>query len=686
MNKIRTRIPQLLVVCANRRPYSLQTDAKRLVQRCKQLRDGISWEREKGCVNWPGQSKLFSEFLYDSLHALSDECASSVSEENVRQVSVARISAKAYSAMPSNLREMMLDDVQKILESILYEMEESIVPSVPSAIDDRRDENLDSQLQQQLVPIVFDCESSGLSRRRDHVVEIAAKNLQTGEEFSTLVRLPDGASMHPSAEKVTGITTESMQDDALPTFESAIQIFLEFLKQQQSNRPKDSRVVLVGHNVFAFDIPLLLNRMAELGNVQFPSDLLFMDTLGIAKNVLPGLGSYKLTAIYETITGDSAQVAHRAMADVELTSVVLKALLLRIMQRSVRNHDSLSHITKMSDYDLCRIFFGNDMLCKSVMLKSPEDFLAVNQVRKGDQDGDSADNPKSSQKYFTGIVKQEELARLGKSMADHELLSGDHADETQYKGLLEDRLKQGSSLMAHTRVLVRNLKGVFTKKELKNLDQMKIETVRDLLYCFPRRYLVSSVGSPPSPLTDEEQAILVPVYIEQKAINRGANWSMLRLGLRCLKMEDLEDMQKAMAYMHERPLLEYKVFRKGRSAAWTINKEYERYGNKTIVIYITARVQRTANGTFAVKDQQLTELGASEFASLQQQSHYVRPIYPQKLGISSQFVREAVEKIFKYLDGIRFGSQYPISGNVDQSFSVLPLLEAIKVRLKVLYL
>jgi hypothetical protein len=148
-------------------------------------------------------------------------------------------------------------------------------------------------------------------------------------------------------------------------------------------------------------------------------------------------------------------------------------------------------------------------------------------------------------------------------------------------------------------------------------------------------------------------------------------------------MEDLEDMQKAMAAMHERPLLEYKVFRKGRSAAWAINKEHERYRNKPMVIYITARVQRTANGTFTVKDQQLTELGASEFASLQQQSHYVRPIYPQKLGISSQFVQESVKKMLRYLEGISFGDQYHISDTMDQGPSILPLLEAIQVSLEI---
>ena len=175
----------------------------------------------------------------------------------------------------------------------------------------------------------------------------------------------------------------------------------------------------------------------------------------------------------------------------------------------------------------------------------------------------------------------------------------------------------------------------------------------------------------------------MPVYIEQKTINRGANWSMLRLGLRCLKMEDLEDMQKAMAAMHERPLLEFKVFRKGRSAAWTINKEHERYRNKPMVIYISARVQRTANGTFSVKDQELTELGASEFASLQQQAHYIRPIYPQKLGISSQFVQESVQKILKYLEGIRFGDQYHISQDTIDQSPILPLLKAIQVSIDI---
>ena len=91
--------------------------------------------------------------------------------------------------------------------------------------------------------VVFDLETTGISPKRDEVVEISAIKVREGqvvEEFTTLVN-PQRPIPY-SASAVNNITDEMVMD--APYFSQVLMDFFEFIGD----------MVLVGHNIHTFDM------------------------------------------------------------------------------------------------------------------------------------------------------------------------------------------------------------------------------------------------------------------------------------------------------------------------------------------------------------------------------------------------------------------------------------------------
>ncbi len=154
--------------------------------------------------------------------------------------------------------------------------------------------------------VVVDVETTGLSPHADRLTEIAAVRVEGGQivdRFSTFVN--PGMPIPQKVVELTSIT-DAMVKDA-PDDCAAIQM----LAQWAGDLP------LVAHNA-SFDLAFL-RRAANKANVSLsPAS---MDTLALARLLVPGLGSYKLEPLCKKL-GIRLSGAHRAINDAEATAAL----------------------------------------------------------------------------------------------------------------------------------------------------------------------------------------------------------------------------------------------------------------------------------------------------------------------------------------------------------------------------
>lgn len=160
--------------------------------------------------------------------------------------------------------------------------------------------------------VVFDLETTGISRVYDEVVEISAVKVRGGkvvDEFSTLVN--PGRHIPSGASQVNGITDQMVA--YAPRFVKVLQEFLDFTEGYP----------LVGHNIASFDMKFIC-RDAEKYYGSVPVND-YIDTLPLARKHLPNLSHHKLTdlASYYGLTTDGA---HRALNDCRMNQQVYECM------------------------------------------------------------------------------------------------------------------------------------------------------------------------------------------------------------------------------------------------------------------------------------------------------------------------------------------------------------------------
>lgn len=153
--------------------------------------------------------------------------------------------------------------------------------------------------------VVFDLETTGINCQKDEIIEIAAiKYTSQGTyEFNELININSIVPINITL--LTGITNE-MLIDAEP-LEIVLPRFLKFI----------GNCKLVGHNIKSFDIRFINNACHSLELPELTNELI--DTLIIARNVLPELDNHKLQTICNYYGIDYTE-AHRALADCYMCS------------------------------------------------------------------------------------------------------------------------------------------------------------------------------------------------------------------------------------------------------------------------------------------------------------------------------------------------------------------------------
>lgn len=244
--------------------------------------------------------------------------------------------------------------------------------------------------------VAFDLETTGL-KRYDRITEIGAVLFSGGEikkEFNTLVN----PGMHIPAEvsRITGITDSDVTD--APGEAEAVRAFLEFA----GDRP------LIAHNA-PFDSGFIAAAAARSG-LKYESVLI--DSLPIARALLPGLKNYRLDTVSEHL-GLSSFKHHRASDDAmavaemmwrffpllrarganrvdEISAACRSAagigkLRPKHMVLLVQNRAGLKNLYKMISASYLRFFFSkNPIIPKSLLIQHREGILVGSACVKGE--------------------------------------------------------------------------------------------------------------------------------------------------------------------------------------------------------------------------------------------------------------------------------------------------------------
>ena len=158
--------------------------------------------------------------------------------------------------------------------------------------------------------VVFDIESTGVSPRKDRIIELAAiKLMPEGEEISKCWLMNPGVPIPPETTAIHGISDEIVKD--CPTFADKAEEIFEFFRGCD----------LSGFNADRFDIPCLEEEFARVGMAFAPSARKHVDVQRIYHKKEPR----DLSAAVRFYLGRNHDGAHGAEADTRATLEVLKA-------------------------------------------------------------------------------------------------------------------------------------------------------------------------------------------------------------------------------------------------------------------------------------------------------------------------------------------------------------------------
>ena len=199
---------------------------------------------------------------------------------------------------------------------VLYGVECYLVDDLVKSVDPVPEEDMDSSLAERSV-VVFDLETTGFSPEKNRIIEFGAVKIEKGritDRFSRFVN--PGEPIPFRITQLTGIS-DSMVIGEEP-IENVLPEFLSFC----------SGCVLVGHNV-GFDIGFV---KANAGRLGLPCSFTTLDTLGMARALLPGHAKYTLDAVAKNL-GVSLENHHRAVDDAECTAGILLKMIPMLQQQ-----------------------------------------------------------------------------------------------------------------------------------------------------------------------------------------------------------------------------------------------------------------------------------------------------------------------------------------------------------------
>lgn len=185
---------------------------------------------------------------------------------------------------------------------VIYGMEAYLVDDLKEIVTNCKEQKLEDSF------VIFDIETTGFSPIANRIIEIGAVKIKNGKEESTF-----SAFVNPDVpipyriEKLTGISDNMVLD--APMIREVLPKFLEFCGDS----------ILVAHNA-NFDMSFILENARKQ---KIPTDFTYVDTVGIARMLLPGQSKHTLDAVAKTL-GVSLENHHRAVDDAKATAEIFR--------------------------------------------------------------------------------------------------------------------------------------------------------------------------------------------------------------------------------------------------------------------------------------------------------------------------------------------------------------------------
>ncbi len=196
---------------------------------------------------------------------------------------------------------------------IIYGVEAYLADDLKEIVTGDKDKDLEADF------VVFDIETTGFSPVKNQIIEIGAVRISQGEmkeRYSAFVN-PD-VPIPFAIEQLTGINDDMVVN--APFIEEVLPEFLTFCGDD----------VLVAHNA-NFDMGFIMEKSRLLG---IKKEFTYVDTVGIARILLPNQAKHTLDAVAKTLH-ISLENHHRAVDDAEATAQIFVEFLKRLKAEGI---------------------------------------------------------------------------------------------------------------------------------------------------------------------------------------------------------------------------------------------------------------------------------------------------------------------------------------------------------------
>lgn len=229
---------------------------------------------------------------------------------------------------------------------IIYGLDANVVDDLLEIVTNDAGQSLQDDF------VVFDIETTGFSPVNNRIIEIGAVKVSKGEivdKFSTFVN-----PKVPIPYRIEQLTTinDSMVKDA-PAIETILPEFLEFSKG----------CIFVAHNA-NFDMSFIIENSRRLG---LPMDYTFLDTLPLARVLLPNQRKYTLDAVAKSMDV-KLETHHRAVDDAGCTADFFVKFIKLLNEQDVNTLSDVNALGRRSERAIaklrasgCTIYAKNDL-------------------------------------------------------------------------------------------------------------------------------------------------------------------------------------------------------------------------------------------------------------------------------------------------------------------------------------
>ncbi len=196
---------------------------------------------------------------------------------------------------------------------VLYGMEAYLVDDLKEIACNEKGQDLDGDF------VVFDLETTGLSPKKEQIIEISAVKVRKGSCAETFDRLVNPERPIPfRIEELTGIS-DAMVADA-PAIEEVLPEFMDFCRD----------CAMVAHNA-SFDMSFLETFCKRLS---LPCDKTSIDTIALAQILLPSLKRFRLETVAKAV-GVPLENHHRAGDDARCTAEIFVKFIGMLKERGI---------------------------------------------------------------------------------------------------------------------------------------------------------------------------------------------------------------------------------------------------------------------------------------------------------------------------------------------------------------